>query len=218
MAIAPERKKVLLVDDHPIVRFGMAQLINGEDELFVCCEASNAQEAQERLRECRPDIMIVDVKMEGLSGFDLVHTARKHYPEMRSIVVSMYDEQVYAERAIKSGANGYIQKDHAPAQIIEAIHNVLAGKTYVSDALRSHLAHSVSHDGPHDATPAQVLSSKEFEIFQLIGQGLKKGQIAERIYRSVNTVETHRASIKRKLNVRTSAELYRLAFRAMEMK
>lgn len=211
-----QTKTVLLVDDHPIVRVGMAQLINQDEGLEVCGEANDAVEALQVLRERHVDIMIADVNMNGISGFDLVHTGRQRHPHLRSIVVSMYDEQSYAERAIKSGANGYIMKDDAATRIIEAIHEVLEGGTYVSEAMKQRLVDSLHRGGPVKARPEEVLSAKEFEVFRLIGQGLKKSEIAERLFRSVNTVETHRAAIKRKLSLRTSAELYRLAFQANE--
>jgi two-component system, NarL family, response regulator NreC len=216
MPTAPSR--VLLVDDHPILRHGIAQLIGRDPELAVCGEAGSVDEALALLSELQVDIMVVDLSLENRSGLELIKASKASHPHVRSLVLSMHDERLHAERALRAGARGYVMKQEATRKIVTALRSVRAGNIYLSDAIATELLErlaspvSASADAAAAATPLTGLSDRELEVLRLIARGLKTGEIATALHRSAHTIETHRASIKRKLGLRTSGELSKAAF------
>jgi len=204
--------RVLIVDDHPIVRRGLAQLIEQEPDLEVCGEAKDADTALTAMAELEPDIALVDLMLKGASGTDLVKTLKARWADIPILVISMHDEAVYAERALRAGAHGYIMKEEATGQVLTALRKVLSGDVYVSDRMVGHLLRRMVGGGGHGAG-LESLSDRELEVFQWIGRGLNVPDIAERLSVSPKTVETYRAHIKDKLNLASSAEVMRLAVR-----
>jgi two-component system, NarL family, response regulator NreC len=208
---------VLVVDDHPILREGIAQLVNREPDLRTVAEAGSVDEAISALAAQRVDLAIVDLSLQGRSGIELLKSMRSRFPETRTVVVSMHDENLYAERALRAGARGYVMKQEAPRKIVTALREVRAGNLYVSDRLRARLLERLVSDTPTQPTsPLSALTDRELEVLRLIGRGLKSGDIARTLKRSVNTVEAHRANIKRKLGLTSATELARFAFAALE--
>lgn len=211
------KSRVLVVDDHPIVRQGIAQLINREDDLAVCCEAGDAEQALEELARRPCDIAIVDMSLPGISGIELIKTLRVRHPAMPILVISMHDESLYAERALRAGARGYIMKQEATEKVLTAIRRILHGETYVSDRMHAKiLQRIIDNRSETPASPVSHLSDKEIEILRLIGMGLGTSDIARELNRSVKTVEAHRANIKEKLDLKTATELVRFAVQWVE--
>ena len=210
--------RVLVVDDHPILRRGIAELVQHEPNFEVCAEAGSATEALEQLARHPIDLAIVDLSLAGLSGIDLLETLRMRHPTVRTLVMSMHDETLYAERALRAGARGYVMKQEATRQILHALRCIQDGEIWVSERMRQRLLSRVAEApaASRGGTDLTRLTDRELEIFRLIGRGLKTGEIAQMLHRSVNTVEAHRAAIKRKLAVTTGTELARLAFQAFE--
>lgn len=206
------KSKILIVDDHPLVRHGMAQLINQEPDLRICCEAGNVEEAMEAARNCTHDLAIVDISMEGISGIELIKMLKVKYENLPVLVISMHDESLYAERALRAGAKGYVMKQEAPETILTAIRQILRGDIHVSDKIRSRMLRQIS-DAPTQANsiPLNKLGDRELEILQLIGQGFRTAEIAKKINRSIKTIEAHRANIKKKLDLKNAAELIHFA-------
>jgi DNA-binding NarL/FixJ family response regulator len=215
--LTPKRQiRLLIVDDHPIVREGLAHLLNREPDLCAEWQASSMEEALQVCRAHAPDMAIVDISLGDGSGLELIKLMRASRPAMPILVMSMHDETLYADRVLQAGARGYLMKHMGPKHIVAAIRQVKEGHIYVSDRMRSQLLERAANTGGVPPTTLSQLSDRELEVFQLIGQGLKKGAIAARLQRSVNTIEAHRANIKKKLNVRDSAELAKLAFLYIE--
>jgi DNA-binding NarL/FixJ family response regulator len=206
--------RLLVVDDHPIVREGLAHLLNRERDMRAEWQVSSMAEALNVCRSYAPDMAVVDLSLGDGSGLELIKLMRASKPSMPILVMSMHDESLYADRVLQAGARGYLMKHMAPKHIVAAIRHVRDGHIYLSDKTHSQLLErAVAGGGASAESPALAqLSNRELEVFQLIGQGLKKGAIAARLCRSVNTVEAHRANIKRKLKVRDAAELNKLAF------
>jgi DNA-binding NarL/FixJ family response regulator len=213
-AVNSERlTRLLVVDDHPIIHEGLAQLINRERDMRVEWNALSVDEALRICKENTPDMAVVDITLGDNSGLELVKTLHARWPLFPILVMSIHDDSLYAGRALRAGARGYIMKHAAPKYIIEAIRQVRHGGIYVSEKAQSQLLEQAIAGVSLDAPSAFAsLSDRELEIFQLIGKGLKKGEIAARLHRSVNTIEAHRASIKKKLKIHTSAELAKFAF------
>jgi len=207
----------MVVDDHPILREGIAQLVNRELDLHACAEAGSVHEALAALSARRIDLAVVDLSLHGSSGLDLLKSMRTHHPDTRAVVVSMHDENLYAERALRAGARGYVMKQEAPRKIVSALRAVRDGALYVSDSLRARLLERLVVAAP-DAKPSPLstLTDRELEVLRLVGRGLKSGDIARTLKRSVNTVEAHRANIKRKLGLGSAAELARYAYTTLE--
>lgn len=209
---AKRKAKILIVDDHPIVRQGMAQLINLQDDLELCCEKGDARGALEAMRACRHELAIVDISLPGVSGLDLVKNLTSHYPTVPILVISMYAESVYATRALRAGAKGYIVKQEATQTILAAIRQILKGGAYLSPAMQGQLLKKMAAPARNDhSLPVSVLSDKEYEVFRLIGLGLATSQIAKELSRSVKTIEAHRSNIKSKLRLTNSGQLVNLA-------
>jgi DNA-binding NarL/FixJ family response regulator len=206
------RKKILIVDDHPLVRERVAELINQQSDLAVCGEASDANEALAIAKATSPDMAIVDITLKDTYGIELVKQLKDLYPKLPMLVLSMHEESMYGERALRAGAKGYLTKQEASKKIIEAIRRILAGNVYVSDALSGSLMQKLAGVTPEGAgSPTDVLTDRELEVFQLLGQGLAAREIADRLFVSVKTVEAHREHIKQKMNLKTSSELLRYA-------
>ena len=206
------KSKVMVVDDHAIVLHGLRELINNEPDLEVTMTADSAERALEILKEQRPDIVVTDISLPGLSGFELIKELTRLYSGLPALVLSMHDELVHGERAFRAGAKGYLVKQEAPENVIKAIRKVLAGERYLSERMQSLLAHKIR--GRPANQPVSVLSSltdREHEIFRLIGIGLGTSEIAAKLNRSVKTVEAHRANLKQKLGLRNAYELNRFA-------
>ena len=206
------KSRIMVIDDHAIVLHGLRELINSEPDLEVTMTAVSAEGALEFLREQQPDMVVTDISLPGLSGIELIRELSRLYPALPTLVLSMHDELVYGERALRAGAKGYLVKQEAPENVINAIRKVLAGERYLSERMQSLLSQKVRGRAIHQ--PPSVLSSltdREHEIFRLIGLGLGTGEIATKVSRSVKTIEAHRANLKRKLGLRNAHELNRLA-------
>jgi DNA-binding NarL/FixJ family response regulator len=201
------KHRVLIVDDHPIVRQGMKLMIDAEPDLVVCGEAQSEQEARARVRALVPDAVIVDLSLDQGDGFNVVRDIRAHFPDMRVLVLSMHDEAVYAERLLSEGAAGYIMKHAATDQLVNALRVVLRGEIYLSETVRQRL----SQAGVDAEEPRTRLSARELQVIDLIGRGVSSRDIASRLSLSVKTIESHRAAIKRKLGLMTNAQLVQYA-------
>jgi len=205
--------KVLIVDDHPAVREGLAMRIDRQPDMKVCGEAADVPEALHFVAETQPDVAIIDIALKNGNGIDLIKRIKTHNESLRMLVCSMYGETLYADRALRAGAMGYITKEHATDKIIEAIRRVLEGKIYLSDEMAEKLLHRAVGQGATRLarSPLEKLSDRELEVFQLIGQGVDTHQIAERMRVSAKTVETYRARIKEKLRIGNRIELVQRA-------
>src|ERR1700683_4251736 len=205
---AVTKKRILVVDDHPIVRQGLALLINREPDLVVCGEAEEAMGALHVLASARPDVLIVDISLNGPDGLDLLKSIRSIQPTLPVLILSMHDESIYAERALRAGANGYIMKQEATEKVMVALRRILSGEIYVSDRIaNSMLRHYVRGADGSEHSSISDLSDRELEVFRLIGEGQGTRQIAEALHLSVKTVESYQAHIKDKLSLRTAREL-----------
>jgi two-component system, NarL family, response regulator FusR len=207
------KAKILIVDDHPIVRQGVAYLINLQADLQLCCEAGNAEDALAAIRNCHHDLAIVDISLQDVSGLSLITILATHYPELPILVMSMHEESLYAERSLRLGAKGYIMKHQATVNIQLAIRRILAGGIYLSDEMHALLLDRIrSHAAGRDTSdPTNCLTTREFEVLRLLGLGFGTRQIAEKLTRSIKTIEAHRANIKEKLGLKTGMQLIRFA-------
>ena len=199
--------RIVLVDDHPIVRGGLVQMMASQPDLEVCGEAGSAREALEVIEDLRPDLAIVDIFLEGANGIELTKDLRAKFPGMPVLILSMHDEALYAERAIRAGAMGYVMKQEASRTIMDAIRTVMSGKRYLSSSVAAMLGESAAGNESAMSGNPDALSQRELDIFQLIGRGESRGNIARILDISTKTVETHRANIKYKLNIASAAEL-----------
>lgn len=216
-ATAPARKRVFLVDDHPMMRAGLGHLIERQPDLTVCGEAANPAEALKGLPAARPDIILADLTMPGRSGLEFVKDLLAVAPTLSVLVVSMHDEAVYAERALRAGARGYIMKEAGGEAVVAAIRQILGGQAYVSPAMSARILDNLSGKKPRGSTsPIEKLSDREFEVFQLIGQGKSTRDIAEQLHLSSKTVDVHRSHIKEKLELKDATALIRHAVRWVE--
>jgi DNA-binding NarL/FixJ family response regulator len=207
------KSRVLLVDDHPIVRQGLANLIDQEGDLLVCGQASEPQQALRAVVDCQPDIALVDISLGDVSGLELIKDFRSHAPDLPILVLSMHDEGFYAERALRAGAKGYVMKQEATEKVMTAIRKVLSGEIYVSEAMAARMLTQFvgAPPGEGDESPIARLSDRELEVFTMIGRGLGTREIAGKLYLSVKTVEAHREHIKDKLRLKSGVELMRHA-------
>ena len=215
--VKAKRATVFIVDDHSIVRRGLEQLINQEADLVVCGEAENAQAALEAMKKLMPDVALVDLSLDGESGLELIKNIKVRYPTVAMLVLSMHDEMFYAERVLRAGAKGYIMKLQAADQILGAIRRILSGEIYLSDPMAAKILREGA-GGKADLpdSPIDRLSDRELEVFQLIGIGLGTRHIADRISRSVKTVETYREHIKQKLDLKDATELTQAAIQWLQ--
>lgn len=202
------RKRILLVDDHAVVRFGITQLINRQSDLVVCGEEEDASKALDAINALKPDLVIADISLKDSSGLELMRNIKAQYPRLPILVVSVHDESIYAELAFRAGATGYLMKQEALDRIPTAIRRVLEGSVYVSDALAARmLQQRVRGQVDVQDSPVKSLSDRELEVFQMIGRWKKTKEIAQELHLSVKTVEYYREQIKRKLSLRDAAEL-----------
>jgi DNA-binding NarL/FixJ family response regulator len=202
------KRTVFVVDDHPLLRQGLALLINQQQDLEVCGEAEEAQAAMQAISQKRPDIMIVDISLNGPDGLDLLKNIRSSYPDLPILILSMHDEAIYAERALRARANGYIMKQEATEKVLVAVRRILGGEVYLSDRMANKMLQQYIGGSPaalHSRISA--LSDRELEVFCLIGEGRGTREIAEELHLSVKTVETYQAHIKEKLRLHSGREL-----------
>ena len=202
------RKRILLVDDHAVVRFGIAQLINQQGDLVVCGEEEDAAHALSAIGKLKPDLVIADISLKDSSGLELMRNIKSQYTGLPVLVVSTHDESIYAEIAFRAGALGYLMKGVALDKIVSAIHRVLSGNIYVSDALAAKMLQQQIRGQPNiQQSPVKGLSDREMEVFQLLGQWKKTKEIAHELHLSIKTVEYYREQIKQKLSLNGAVEL-----------
>ncbi len=207
-----KRRSILLVDDHPLFRKGMMQLLDSQDDLRVRGEAGNAGEALSAVRSRRFDLAVVDVGLRGgANGIELTKSLKAEYPDLPVLVVSMHDEALYAERSLRAGARGYVMKREALDSILQAVRSVIAGEIYISPSMTKRMLFDHIHGGGEARSAVERLSDRELEVFQLIGEGHDMHEIARELHLSKKTVEAHRANIKEKLNVASAREVVRYA-------
>jgi DNA-binding NarL/FixJ family response regulator len=214
---AATKKKVMVVDDHPFMRSGLAQLIDRQPDLQVCGEAGNPAEAQKELGRCQPDLVITDMTMPGRSGLEFIKDLLAIHPDLPILVISMHDEVIYAERALRAGARGYMMKEAGGDNLLTAIRQILRGDVYVSARMSARILESVSGRKPRGSdSPIEKLTDREFEVFQLIGHGKNTRDIAAQLNLSAKTVDVHRSHIREKLHLADSTALVRHAVRWIE--
>ena len=214
----PERakKRILIVDDHPMMRDGLRQLIANEPDFEVAGEADDVAEALEQAERLKPDLAIVDITLRSSSGLDLIKDLQIRSPLTAVLVLSMHDESLYAERVLKAGGRGYIMKQEGGRRIIEGIRQVANGQTFVSPAVAARILDSFSGHNRGGKGGVEQLTDREFEVFQLIGQGLSTREMADKLHVSAKTIEVHRVNIKEKLKTPTAPDLIRYAVRWLE--
>jgi DNA-binding NarL/FixJ family response regulator len=208
----PDAKRIVIVDDHPLFRKGLEQLIHSDGAFAVCGEAGNAAESMDVIRKLNPDLAIVDLSLPGANGIELIKNIRAEFPNLPILVLSMHDESLYGLRALRAGANGYVMKHEAMANVVQAIREVFSGRPYLSPAMAAQVITKFakkSSEGESDAVDR--LSDRELEILELIGKGREVRQIANLLHLSPKTVETHRAHIKEKLQLKNAREVARFA-------
>lgn len=208
-----KKSRIFIVDDHPIFRKGLLQLINEETDMEVCGEAEDVFTATQKVRQLKPDLIVVDITLKDTSGLELIKFIKDNNINIPSLVLSMHDEKVYAERALISGARGYIMKQEMSGQVTSAIRQILAGKIYISENMNDRLLNTFLSKGgesgkkTQDDDPASILTGRELEIFRLIGKGYTRKDISEFLNLNVNTIGTYRERIKEKMNLTSSNEL-----------
>lgn len=211
------RIRILIVDDHPILRKGLAMVINQEPDLLVVGEAEDAQAALKMIDDVHPDLAVVDLSLPGIDGIELIKTMKLKHRDLPSLVVSMHDEAIYAERALRAGARGYIMKQEAVEKVLVAIRRVIKGEIFVSDKITTKMLETlILSDDKKVSSPVDLLSNRELTVFRLIGQGFKTSQIASELHLSVKTVESYRSHIKDKLKLDTGTDLMKYAIQWMQ--
>lgn len=214
---APTRKNILIVDDHPMMRDGLAALITAQPDLAVCAQAADAREALQAIESLRPDLVLMDISLPGKSGLEAIKDIQSLAPGLATLVLSMHDEALYAERVLRAGARGYVMKQEGGKRIMDGIRAVLEGKVFVSEKMSARIMNAFTGRRAAEATSSvESLSDREFEVFQLIGRGRSTKEIADQLHLSVKTVEVHRVNIKAKLQLTTSPELVHYAVRWVE--
>ncbi len=206
------KHRILIVDDHPVFCLGMSQLINREKDLEVCGSEESASKALQAIDRLKPDLVIADIALKQSNGIELVKEIKRRYPQMPVLVLSMYDESLYAERALLAGARGYVMKQEAMVQVVEALRRVLKGEVYASTSVKEKtFQRLVAQRDPLQKSPIDLLTDRELEVFHLIGEGLSTRDIAERLHLSVKTIGTYRENIKTKLGLQHYAQLIQTA-------
>src|SRR5579863_7441161 len=205
-------RRVLIVDDHPIVRQGLRRVMENEEDLTVCGEAETARDARIAIKELNPDVVIADISLKQGDGIELVRDVRAHHPTLPILVLSMHDETIYAERMLSAGANGYIMKQAASEQFLASLRRVLDGGIYVSEAVGNNMIQKFAAGGAYiSANPIDRLSNRELQILHMIGKGMSTRETAQSLNLSIKTIESHRQRIKRKLNLATGTQLVQYA-------
>src|SRR5881397_2572852 len=208
----PEAKRIVIVDDHPLFRKGLEQLIDSDGAFAVCGEAGTASKAMDVIRKLNPDLAIVDLSLPGANGIELIKNIRAEFPKLPILVLSMHDESLYALRALRAGAQGYVMKHEAMANVVQAIHEVFSGRPYLSLEMAAQVITKFAHGASEgEADPVDRLSDRELEILELIGKGNEIRQFGKLLHLSPKTVETHRAHIKEKLNLQNARQVARFA-------
>lgn len=208
----PAPKRLLIVDDHPVFRQGIAQLIGKVSEVAICGEAENARSALEAMRRYQPEAALIDISMPGTNGIELIKLMLAEQPHLLILTVSMHDESLYALRALRAGAKGYVMKQQAAENVVDALRKVLGGGIYVSPQFSERLVFKAIHGSDSDfGSPVDKLSDRELEVLQLFGRGKSTREIADALHLSVKTIETHRAHIKEKLGFKEADEMVKFA-------
>jgi len=203
------KQRIFIVDDHPIVREGLTQLINHENDLHVCGDAGDVSQALQKIAKSKPDAVIVDIALGKTNGLRLIEDLSQNYPDIPVLTLSMHDESLYAERCLIAGARGYIMKQEPPEKVISALRKILAGDIYISENIGAKLLNKmVSGKTTTALSPIELLSNRELEVFQLIGQGVKTRNIADQLNLSIKTIETYVDHIKKKMNFADSRSLF----------
>jgi DNA-binding NarL/FixJ family response regulator len=210
-AITPAPVKILIVDDHPSVREGLALRISLHADLEVCGEADSEEQAITLVQQMKPDLVLVDISLKSGHGLELIKRIRSMDPTVKMLVISGFQESLYAERACRAGALGYLNKQESSEKMIEAIRTVLAGERFLSPEISRRLISQALGSSDRKKTPIEQLTDRELEVFRMIGEGLSTGLIASRLFLSTHTIDTHRENIKRKLTLNSAAELSRAA-------
>jgi DNA-binding NarL/FixJ family response regulator len=205
------KKRIVIIDDHPIVRQGFAQLINREQDLETVGEAEDSASASRIIEELSPDLALIDLSLKESNGLELIKNLAATHEELRMLVISLHDEKVYAERALRAGAKGYVMKSEATQKVLTAIRKVLDGEVYLSDQMHDQIVERFTGGQKGEGSPIDVLSDREFEVFQLIGSGLQTSKIADQLSLSVKTIETYKSHIKTKLGLDSGTELMQRA-------
>ena len=214
---APARRRILVIDDHPFMRAGLAQLIDRQADMQVCGEAGNPAEAVRELARCSPDLVLTDITMPGRSGLDFIKDILAMNAKLPVLVVSMHDEAIYAERVLRAGARGYIMKEAGGENLLAAIRRIMQGEVYLSPAMSARILENLSGRRPRgSSSPIEKLTDREFEVFRLIGQGKSTRDIAAQLNLSSKTVDVHRGHIKEKLELKDTTALVRHAVRWVE--
>ncbi|WP_299978436.1 response regulator transcription factor [Desulfobacula sp.] len=208
----PNKNKILLVEDHPIFRLGLAELINQEDDFIAFGDSRDVEPAIKEIETLKPDLIIADITLKKSDGIDLVKYVKKYHKNIPVLVLSMHDEYLYAERALHAGAKGYIMKQEAMESVVTAIHHVLEGKIYLTEKVKEHILSNISDTlETKKKTPIDRLTDRELQVFKMIGRGFSSRDIAERLFLSIKTIGTYRERIKNKLNLKHANELIRCA-------
>ena len=211
-AASRARRRILIVDDHPILRLGARQVIESQPSMMVCGEADSVRDARNAIRELKPDAVLADISLRQGDGIELLREIRAHHPMLPVLVFTSHDETLYAERLLAAGANGYIMKHAAPDEVIAALQRVLSGGIHVSDAISNAMLRKFASDGAYAAAnPIERLSNREVQILHMIGKGLSTREIALSLNLSIKTIESHRQRVKRKLNLSNATQLMQCA-------
>jgi len=205
------KRRIFLVDDHPVLRDGLKRLLEAEPDLHVCGEAESARKAFDKIDATSPELVIVDISLPGTSGIELIKGLKARFPALRMLVLSMHDEALYAERVLRAGAKGYVMKQAPTEYLLTAVRRVLKDEIYLSQPLSSQLLGSLVSQKSKPGSILEKLSDREFEIVRLIGKGFVTSEVARKLSISSKTVESHRGNIRRKLNLRSGSELVRFA-------
>ncbi len=207
-----DKKKIMLVEDHPIFRLGLAELINQEEELVACGTSTDVDQAIKEIEQLKPNLIIVDISLKSSDGIDLVHYVKKQYGDIPVLVLSMHDEYLYAQRALHAGAKGYIMKQEAMESVVTAIQHVLSGKVYLNERLKEHILSNIADNfKAKDRSPIDRLTDRELQVFKMVGRGFTSKEIAVRLFLSIKTIGTYRERIKEKLGLKNASELVRCA-------
>lgn len=199
--------RVLIIDDHPLLRQGVTALINGQKDFTVCGEIDDPRQTITAVQKTHPDVVVLDLSLHGTSGIDVLKNLKAQFPKIKVLILSMHDETVYAPRALKAGALGYIMKEEASEKVIDGLRRILTDQVYLSPRMGAKLLHNFAGKRDGLGSPAELLSRRELEVFKLLGQGTGTCDIAEKLMLSVKTVESHRAHIKEKLNLESGMQL-----------
>jgi DNA-binding NarL/FixJ family response regulator len=211
-SVALNRRRILIVDDHPVVRQGLALAIGREADLEICGEAENTEVALRLVEEEHPDVVIIDLSLDGEDGIELIDFIKSRWPSIKILVYSAHDEETFAGRVLRAGAGGYVSKREPMPKIVAAVRQILCGEVYLSPHMTTRLLQLAAVGKPLDHSPTEALSNRELQVFEMIGQGMSTVEIAHKLQVSPKTVESHRKVIKTKLNVQTGAQLNRRAF------